>query len=225
MENVRRLVSDLMRPHASSGHGIDHIDQAYELGMKICEKEGGDKNIIALAVLLHDVDDYKLFGEENSKNLANAKRIMGRCDIREEIQVAVCGIISTMGYSKLLAGIKPTTLEGKIVSDADMCCKGGATAIIRLIQFGVVFNQPLFDRNIWPRVENLDPKEYKKHKGTGINHFFEKLLKIKGLLFTNTAKELMAPCHEFMIQFLRTFFNENNAPEWNEYLNKYLQDL
>ena len=224
-DKVYPLVKDLMKPHESAGHGIDHIDQVYDLGMKIHKIEGGNQDIVVLATLLHDADDYKLFGEESSQNLTNAKRIMNQCDTSPEIQNSVCDIISTMGYSKLLAGVRPTTIEGKIVSDADMCCMGGATAVIRVIQFGEHVGRPIFDRNKWPRVKNLDSQEYKKYDDTGVNHFFEKLLKIKGLLFTGTARQLAEPGHEFMIQFLRQYFIENNIPEWNEYLDRYLQDI
>lgn len=224
IEKVKALVEELMAKHDVDGHGIAHINQVYDLGMKIQEKEGGDRDIIAIAILLHDVDDYKLFGEENSKNLNNAKQIMNQCEVPTTIQEAVCEIVSTMGYSKLLAGIRPKTLEGQIVSDADMCY-GGATSIIRTIQYGAKIHRSVWNRNDWPRVGNLDAKEYKKYNDTAINHFFEKILKLKGLLFTETARKLAEPGHELLILFLRNFFVENNAPEWDEYLDKYLQEL
>lgn len=53
---------------------------------------------------------------ENAEKLTNAKIIMDDCN-----QEQVCDAINNIGYSKRLKGHSPTTLEGKIVSDVDMC--------------------------------------------------------------------------------------------------------
>ena len=214
-----------MSAHESAGHGMDHINQVYDLGMRIHENEGGNRDIIALAILLHDVDDYKFFGDENAQNLTNAKRIMNQCGVDVNTQTTVCEIISTMGWSRLLAGIRPTTLEGRIVSDADMCGITGALAIVRTAQFGKSINRPFFIREKWPRTDIITAEEYKKFNDSSINYFFERLLKMQGLLFTDTAKQIAAPGHDFIIAFLRRYFIENNAPAWNEYLDKFLAEL
>ena len=130
-----------------------------------------------------------------------------------------------MGYSNLLAGIRPKTLEGQIVSDADMCTLGGATAICRILRYGEKIGRPIFDKSIFPRLYDIDAEEYKKRNNTDINHFFEKLLRLRGLLFTKTARDIATPGHEFMIQFLRNYFAENNVPEWTEFLDKYTAEL
>ena len=43
---------------------------------KFAEKENANKYIVSLIALLHDADDYKLFGRENAEKLTNAKIIM-----------------------------------------------------------------------------------------------------------------------------------------------------
>lgn len=47
------------------------------------------------------------------------------------IKDQILEIISTMGYNKYLEGTRPLTLEGQIVSDADMCDAIGAMGILR----------------------------------------------------------------------------------------------
>ena len=93
----------------------------YEFFDEILEKENANKYIVSLIALLHDADDYKLFGMENAEKLTNAKIIMDDCNVDKAIQEQVCDAINNIGYSKRLKGHSPTTLEGKIVSDVDMC--------------------------------------------------------------------------------------------------------
>lgn len=116
----------------ASGHGMDHVNRVLNLSLKFAERENVNKEIVALIALLHDVDDYKLFGEESQKNLTNAKRIMERVSVSLEIQKKVCESLNCIGYSKRLKGIVSETIEGKIVSDADMCDAIGAIGILRV---------------------------------------------------------------------------------------------
>ena len=46
---------------------------------------------------------------------------MDDCNVDKALQEQVCDAINNIGYSKRLKGHSPTTLEGKIVSDVDMC--------------------------------------------------------------------------------------------------------
>ncbi len=45
------------------------------LSLKFSNIENANKDIVTLIALLHDVDDYKLFGMDNAKNLTNAKKL------------------------------------------------------------------------------------------------------------------------------------------------------
>ncbi|MBP3630312.1 MAG: HD domain-containing protein, partial [Clostridia bacterium] len=66
VEKAKRLVEELMK-NDDSGHGIDHIDRVLDLAMSFAEKQDCNKELVALGALLHDVDDYKLFGNENQE--------------------------------------------------------------------------------------------------------------------------------------------------------------
>ena len=54
-----------------SGHDMSHINRVLELSLKFSENVQVDKSVVALIALLHDVDDYKLFGEENALEWKN----------------------------------------------------------------------------------------------------------------------------------------------------------
>ena len=74
---------------------------------------------------------------ENAEKLTNAKIIMDDCNVDKAIQEQVCVAINNIGYSKRLKGHSPTTLEGKIVSDVDMCDALGANGILRVYTYSM----------------------------------------------------------------------------------------
>ena len=61
-------IEDLFRGNAG-GHDAAHSLRVYRNAMKIAETEPeADKENVALAALLHDTDDHKLFHTENNEN-------------------------------------------------------------------------------------------------------------------------------------------------------------
>lgn len=223
LENIKNEVKILMANN-NDGHGFEHIERVYNLAIDFAQKEQADVTIVALAALLHDADDYKLFGQECADNLTNARKIMVANNVDNDMQEKVCDIINNMGYSKSLKGIRPKTLEGKIVSDADMLDAIGALGTIRCLAFALSrCDGKVFDAEIFPDL-NLTQEEYKKPNRKSdnfINHFFEKLLNLKSMMFTASAKAEAKLRHDFMVSFLIAFFNEQGLKNWVEYLENY----
>ena len=67
IENVEEEVIKLLDKD-NSGHGMNHINRVLDLSLTFAKKEKANEKIVALIALLHDVDDYKLFGKENAPN-------------------------------------------------------------------------------------------------------------------------------------------------------------
>ena len=222
IEEVKEQVYKLLNKD-NSGHGMDHINRVLDLSLKFADKEHANREIVSLIALLHDVDDYKLFGIENAENLTNAKRIMSECAIDDEIQNKVCSELKCIGYSKLLEGFRPKTIEGKVVSDADMCDARGSNGILRVYTYSLKNGKPFFDRNIFP-IEDMTADKYTKRcADSSVCHIFEKILKLKNLMITDSGKEEAKERHQIIVDFLYHLFNEENAPEWTKYLNEYLK--
>lgn len=220
IEKVKTEVNKLLSSD-KTGHGVDHVNRVLNLSLKFAEKENANKEIVSLIALLHDVDDYKLFGVESAKEHTNARKIMNDSSIDKNIQDEICLAIDNIGYSKRLKGIIPTTLESKIVSDADMCDALGANGILRTYAYSISNDYPFFDRNIFPK-EDITAHDYKR-VNIGVCHFFEKLLRIKDFILTESGKEESLKRYKILVDFLYQFFDEENAPEWKEYLDKFLK--
>lgn len=219
INKVKNLVNELVK-NDNSGHGMDHIMRVYHLALKIANNYNVDRTLVSLIALLHDVDDYKLY---NHQTLINATKIMEESQIDLNMQKIVLVEIAQIGYHNRLLGKMPKTMEGQIVSDADMCDALGAEGILRTYAYSLSIKRPFFANEIFP---NLDADYHALSsytQTTGIGHFFEKLLRLPNLMFTKDGKAEALKRQQFMITFLYQFFNEENATDWTIYLDNYLK--
>lgn len=220
IEKVRNYVVELLDKD-NSGHGMEHVNRVTDLAIKFARKENANVDDAILIAMLHDVDDYKLFGRESQENLTNAKNIMTQIGIDETRKSQICEQLKCIGYSKSLKGIRPTSLEGMIVSDADMCDALGATGILRVFQFGLKIDRPFFKEDEFPKDEDT----YENHlipAPSTVNFIFEVLFNYPTLMMTTSGREESKSRIEIMIDFLRNYFKEEKAEEWLKYLDEYL---
>ena len=192
-----------------SGHDYFHIYRVYRTALYIAERENGaDKYIVSLAALLHDVDDWK-FTDTNDTNTSNIEKFLRSVDADDDTIERVCAIIKKISFKGGVVDSTQTTIEGKIVQDADRLDAIGAIGIARTFAYGGSKNRMMYDPSIKPKTfKTLD--EVKNTKNHTINHFYEKLLKLKDMMNTETGKKLAKERHEFMEEFLKEFYKEWN---------------
>jgi len=190
----------------ATGHDWYHVNRVRRNALHICKLENiGDPFIIEMAALLHDIPDEKLNTTiEQGKTKLNSflKTIM----IPDEAKGHIEEIIDSISYK----GGKKTelkTIEAKIVQDADRLDAIGAIGIARAFAYGGGKGQSIYDPAVSVR-EEMSIEEYRKGKSTSIHHFYEKLLKLKDLLNTDTAKKMAANRHQMMLSFLEQFYQE-----------------
>lgn len=192
-----------------SGHDYFHIDRVYRTALYIAERENGaDKYIVSLAALLHDVDDWK-FTDTNETNTSNIEKFLRSVEVDDETIKKVCAITKKISFKGGVVDSTQDTIEGKIVQDADRLDAIGAIGIARTFAYGGSKNRMMYDPSIKPQTfTTLD--EVKNTKNHTINHFYEKLLKLKDMMNTETGKKLAKERHEFMEEFLKEFYKEWN---------------
>lgn len=193
-----------------SGHDWFHIERVWKLSLKIQEKEGGDKLIIELAALLHDIADPKFHNGDETIASKIVNEFLTEQKVDSETIEKVLFIIENMSFKNRNDAPENLPLELKIVQDADRLDAIGAIGIARTFNFGGYKNNLMYHPDIEPKL-NQSKEEYKKSNGTTINHFYEKLLLLKDLLNTKTAKEIAEYRHQFMLQFLDEFYKEWNV--------------
>lgn len=189
----------------SSGHDWWHIVRVRNSARAIAEQEKADVFICELAALLHDVADEKLVEDPEQERYELAQWLYGQ---PFEIDRAdhILTIIDTMSF-KGGNGQPMTSLEGKIVQDADRLDAIGAIGIARTMAYSGNHNRPIHDPNMKPR-EQMTLKEYRSGKDTTIMHFYEKLLKLKDLMNTDYGKKMAEQRHQFLEFYLAEFYAE-----------------
>lgn len=186
----------------SSGHDIFHTLRVLNLSLRIAESEGADMEITALGALLHDADDAKLFG---GKDLPHAREFLGDYSRRD----AVLEIISEVSF-KGTSSVRPKTIEGMAVQDADRLDALGAIGAARTFAYGGSRGRVMHDPAILPAL-GMDGETYKNHVGTSLNHFYEKLLVLKDMMNTSEGRRIAEGRHRFLEMYLKEFLDEWDA--------------
>ena len=168
--------------HAGGSHDIRHTLRVRRNALLIAAEEPDcDRELVELAALLHDVDDHKFFRTENN---ANARAFLNRAGVPADRIERICGIIDGVSFSR---GQRPADTEGKIVQDADRLDAIGAVGIARTFAFGGERQRPLED---------------------SVQHFYDKLLRLKDLMNTETGRRLAQRRHAFLERFLEEYREE-----------------
>ena len=181
-------------------HDFQHVMRVYHNAEKICKKEKGNKELVLTAVLLHD-----LVKSSNRKNSTNQSAKLSEKILKEnsfsnnEISI-ICDAIREHSFSK---GKVPSTLEGKILQDADRLDAIGAIGLARVFSFSGSHNRSFYDPN--------DPFSKNRNLNDGkwaLDHFYKKLLKLEAKMNTKTGKLLAKNRTKILKNFLKEIRQE-----------------
>jgi len=175
----------------TSGHDYYHSYRVWKIAKRISKVEGGDTFIIELAALLHDVCDHK-FTSDKESCMNELKAFLETQGLKREEINKIVDIISKISFSVNKTG-DDLSIEARIVQDADRLDAMGAIGIARCFATGALLGRKIYD-----------PED----KNNSINHFYEKLLLLKDLMNTPTARRIAEQRHRFMEQFLEEFYKE-----------------
>ncbi|KAK8568441.1 hypothetical protein V6N13_106357 [Hibiscus sabdariffa] len=212
VKRAEQLVETSMKGNDAS-HDASHVWRVRDLALSLAREEGLSSNpdsmeIVELAALLHDIGDYKYLRDPSEEKLV--ENFLEEEGIAESKKIKILSIIKGMGFKDELAGggNQEFPTEFGVVQDADRLDAIGAIGIARCFTFGGNRNRVLHDPAIRPRSDLSKEQYMKKEEQTTVNHFHEKLLKLKDLMKTKAGLRRAEKRHKFMEEFLKEFYEE-----------------
>ena len=207
LPQIESRVRNQMQTDAT-GHDWWHVDRVRRTALRICETEGGRRDLVELIALLHDIDDWKLVDERSTGQLAYDWLI--EAGLSPASCEDICTTIAQISFKGRGVADDMSSLEGQIVQDADRLDALGAIGIARCFAYGGAKGRAIYDPEHPP--EQHDSFEaYQTKSGPSLNHFHEKLLHLKDRLNTQTARDMAQERHAFLEQFLTQFHHEWRA--------------
>lgn len=198
---------------AEAGHDWQHIQRVITNAKAILAHEDADAFVVQLACLLHDIADAKFFDGDENIGAEKTSAFLSQLSVDEEVKDEVVFIVKYMSFKSDVLSVNEKSVAFQIVQDADRLDAIGAIGIARAFHYGGFKNRALFDPSILPKIHQ-SKTEYKKSTAPTINHFYEKLLLLKDQMHTETAKDMAAQRHAFMLQYLYQFYMEYDLPNW-----------
>lgn len=199
VEQARKWYKD-----ADPIHDFEHVLRVYRMAERLAQAEGADLEIVLAAALLHDAQGSapgeagsRADHHEASADFAN-QALLEEGWVEAKIQ-AVAHCIRAHRYRSTEA---PSTIEAKVLFDADKLDVLGAIGAARTIGYAVLAGQPIFSQ---PSDKFI--ASFEKEPGEGHSSYHEylfKLVNVKGRLFTESAKKIAADRH----QYLRGFYEQ-----------------
>jgi uncharacterized protein len=207
IESTLDFVKDKLADR-ESGHDWWHVQRVWKLTRFLLRHENASKTVCELAALLHDLPDNKFNTAEEANRIKYEIQLHLRSiELSDSRIESIENIIEEISFRGGVNKEKEKSIELMIVQDADRLDAIGAIGIARTFNYGGYKNRQIYNPEIDPKSYSSS-EEYLKSESPTINHFYEKLLLLKNLMNTSTAKKLARQRHQFMLDFLDRFFLE-----------------
>jgi uncharacterized protein len=199
---------------------MHHVMRVTSTAVALAAAEGLHPDDVALthiAALLHDACDPKYF--KDSSFLDKALQVGAAHGLSEEQQAAVSLIAKNVSFTQELKQQQsiPALLQNQpfnkifcCVQDADRLDAMGAVGIARTFTYGAIKNRPFYLPSTAP-IPNPTHEQYvasSEASSPTLNHFSEKLLRLHGMLKTDSARLMGCRRHAFMQEFVAQFMSE-----------------
>jgi uncharacterized protein len=207
---VKRVAEAVRRAMQGEGSGHDwwHVWRVWRLAERLARTERkADPTVVSLGALLHDLGDWKFYGGDEEAAPREAGRLLSRLRAGAETIVRVQAVCREVSYKGAGVADRPTSLEARIVQDADRLDAIGAIGVARTFAYGGAKGRPMYEPGENP-VLHRTFAAYKKSRGHTVNHFHEKLLLLKRRLHTREARRIAQDRHAFLVTFLKRFHRE-----------------
>jgi len=184
VELIERIVKLLMPEDPC--HGVVHVLRVRDLALRLGEAvpEPVDREILEIAALLHDIGRVADPTNHAERSAEIARLLLELSGYPRDRIGRVVEAILAHSYS----GKRPAlSIEAKVLSDADKLDALGAIGIARVFAYGGRTGRSL---------------------EASINHFHEKILKLKEFMYTSVGRAIAEERHRFVEEFLERLYQE-----------------
>jgi uncharacterized protein len=191
-EKIDRMYQHVRSVFRQPGsHGLDHTLRVVYLCEQIGNRERADMRIVLPAALFHDIarpleEEKGITHEVEGARIA--EQFLRSIRYEEELIQKIIHAIRSHRYRSVE---KPETLEARILSDADKLDAMGAVGIARTF---------------------MRAGEHHGEIGDATSHIREKLLNLKSLMYTETARTIAEERDRVLHDFLETLTAEITIP-------------
>lgn len=204
-EELARVLLPVNDQIEDGSHDSSHLIRVWTNATTIQDEEGGDSELVAAAVLLHDcVYVPKNSPDRRTASSLAAKKahtvlteLLGWEGTRAEL---VAEAIESHSFS---AGLTPKSLEGRILQDADRLDAIGLIGIARCFYTAGRLGTSLYDPSDPPG----DRRELRDDQ-FALDHFPRKLLRLAATFQTSTGQRLALERHAMLERFYDGFLEE-----------------
>lgn len=200
VESIMHYVKE-KQLNEGSGHDWWHTFRVYQNACDIANHHDErlvNMQVVELGALLHDLADHK-FGYDDADRTLLITELLHAQEVPEIEIAAVIDIANTISFKGGVKNVPLSSIEAKIVQDADRLDALGAIGIARTFTYGGFMHRQIYH----PEGLTAQPDT--------IQHFYDKLLVLKDTMNTAYGKQKAEERHQFMKIYLQQFYAEWNG--------------
>ncbi len=201
---AENLLAEMSAAKGDTAHDLSHILRVWQSVQLLVAEEGGHVETLVAATLLHDCihvpKDDPMRPQASRLAADRAADLLALIGWQPAAIDAVHHAIHAHSFS---AGVRPKTLEAKILQDADRLDALGHIGTARCFAVSGALGRPLYDPQ--------DPAAHHRQlddEAFALDHFFTKLLRLQEGFQTETGARLAQQRHDAMQQFVNGFLQE-----------------
>ena len=179
-------------------HDWLHVRRVVANARVIAAADGADAVVCVTAALLHELFNHPKGHPESHRSgevcAEHARALLREHGAPEGFVEAVAYAIAVHPFS---LGVTPTTLEAKVLQDADRLDAIGAIGLARCFATCATMRRPFYEADD-PFCERRAPDD----KLWGLDHVYKKLLRLKDGMHTATGRALAAKRTAVIERFL-----------------------
>jgi len=194
--------------HSDGSHDLGHFQRVWKAARYINREEGApaDELVLLAGAYFHDLVSLpKNHPQRKASSLMSAERTAAllESDFPDFPREKIEGVRHAIHAHSFSAGVKPLTVEARILQDADRMEAMGAIGLARVFYTAGQLSQRLFDgRDPMAKGRVLDDQRF------ALDHFEVKLLKLPGMMNTAAGRRLGEKNADYLREFLMKIESE-----------------